>query len=58
LFSLAVRCSALALKQFEISSGFRLPDRSVLSPDAALVHLERREAVAGCRPIAHCHLCN
>jgi len=29
----------LALKLFDSSSGFRLPDGSVLSPDAALVRL-------------------
>lgn len=40
LLWLAVRSSSLALKLFDSSSGFRLPDGSVLSPDAALVRLE------------------
>ncbi len=30
---------------FDSSSGFRLPDRSVLSPDASVVHLERWQAL-------------
>ena len=42
---LALRRSALPLKLFDSSTGFRLPDRSVLSPDAALVHLERWQAL-------------
>ena len=41
LLGLAVRSSGLSLKLFDSSSGFRLPDGSVLSPDAALVRLER-----------------
>jgi Uma2 family endonuclease len=38
---LAIRQGALPLKLFDSSGGFRLPDGSVLSPDAALVRLER-----------------
>lgn len=37
----AVRSSGLPLKLFDSSTGFRLPDGSVLSPDAALVSLDR-----------------
>ncbi len=46
LLWLAVRSSGLALKLFDSSSGFRLPDGSVLSPDAALVRLERWDALS------------
>jgi Uma2 family endonuclease len=45
LLGLALRSSGLALKLFDSSSGFRLPDGSVLSPDAALVQLERWQAL-------------
>jgi Uma2 family endonuclease len=45
LLWLAVRSSGLALKLFDSSSGFHLPDGSVLSPDAALVRLERWQAL-------------
>jgi Uma2 family endonuclease len=38
---LAARASGLALKLFDSSTGFRLPDGSVLSPDAAVVRAER-----------------
>ena len=41
----AVRRSGLPLKVFDSSTGFRLPDDSVLSPDAALVDLERWQAL-------------
>ncbi|MFM8604689.1 MAG: Uma2 family endonuclease [Cyanobium sp.] len=41
LLGLALRSSSLPLKLFDSSSGFRLPDGSVLSPDAALVQQER-----------------
>jgi Uma2 family endonuclease len=41
LMELAIRQGALPLKLFDSSGGFRLPDGSVLSPDAALVRLER-----------------
>ncbi len=40
LLGLAVRRSGLPLKLFDSSTGFRLPDGSVLSPDAALVRLD------------------
>jgi Uma2 family endonuclease len=46
LLWLAVRTSGLELKVFDSSSGFRLPDGSVLSPDAALVRLERWQALS------------
>ena len=42
---LAVKRSGLPLKLFDSSSGFRLPDESVLSPDASLVDLERWQAL-------------
>ena len=42
---LALRSSALPLKLFDSSTGFRLPDGSVLSPDASLVRLERWQAL-------------
>lgn len=45
LLWLAVRQSGLPLKLFDSSTGFRLPDGSVLSPDAALVRLERWQAL-------------
>ena len=45
LLWLAARSSGLALKLFDSSSGFRLPDGSVLSPDAALVSLSRWDAL-------------
>lgn len=35
----------LAWRVFDSSTGFRLPDGSVLSPDAAVVRLERWEAL-------------
>jgi Uma2 family endonuclease len=41
----AVRASGLPLKLFDSSTGFRLPDGSVLSPDASLVRRERWEAL-------------
>jgi Uma2 family endonuclease len=42
---LAARASGLALKLFDSSTGFRLPDGSVLSPDAAVVRAERWQAL-------------
>ncbi|MCT0225752.1 Uma2 family endonuclease [Synechococcus sp. CS-1328] len=45
LLGLAVRTSGLSLKLFDSSTGFRLPDGSVLSPDASLVRLERWQAL-------------
>jgi len=44
LLGLALRASGLLFKLFDSSGGFRLPDGSVLSPDASLVHLERWQA--------------
>ena len=41
LLALALRRVGLPLKLFDSSSGFRLPDGSVLSPDASLLRLER-----------------
>ena len=46
LLGIALRCSGLPLKLFDSSGGFRLPDGSVLSPDAALVRLERWQALS------------
>ena len=45
LLWLSVRSSGLALKLFDSSSGFRLPDGSVLSPDASLLREERWQAL-------------
>ena len=45
LLWIAVRASGLPLKVFDSSSGFRLPDGSVLSPDASLVRQDRWEAL-------------
>jgi len=45
LLWIAVRESGLPLKLFDSSTGFRLPDGSVLSPDASLVRLERWQAL-------------
>lgn len=42
---LAARSCAVPLKLFDSSSGFRLPDGSVLSPDASAVRLERWQAL-------------
>ena len=42
---LAIRQSGRPLKLFDSSTGFRLPDSSVLSPDAALMRLERWQAL-------------
>ena len=39
------RASGLPLKLFDSSTGFRLPDGSVLSPDASVVRLERWQAL-------------
>jgi Uma2 family endonuclease len=46
LLGLAVRSCGLPLKLFDSSSGFRLPDGSVLSPDASLLRQERWEALS------------
>ena len=43
--ALAARASGLPLKLFDSSTGFRLPDGSVLSPDAAAVRQERWQAL-------------
>ena len=45
VLGLALRASGLPLKIFDSSTGFRLPDNSVLSPDASLVALDRRQAL-------------
>ena len=45
LLWIAVRASGLPLKLFDSSSGFRLPDGSVFSPDASLVRQERWQAL-------------
>jgi len=41
----ATRSAGLAVKLFDSSSGFLLPDGSVRSPDASLVRLERWQAL-------------
>ena len=41
----AVRAAGLPLKIFDSSTGFRLPDGSVFSPDASLVRQERWQAL-------------
>lgn len=41
----AVRSAGLSLKLFDSSTGFRLPDGSVLSPDASIVREERWQAL-------------
>ena len=41
----AVRSAGLPLKLFDSSTGFRLPDGSVLSPDASIVRQERWSAL-------------
>ena len=46
LLWLAVRTCGLPLKLFDSSTGFRLPDGSVLSPDASLLRQERWEALS------------
>ena len=46
LLGLAIRASGLPLKLFDSSGGFRLPDGSVLSPDAAIVRRERWDALS------------
>lgn len=45
LLGLALRSSGLPLKLFDSSSGFLLPDGSVLSPDASLLRLDRWTAL-------------
>ena len=46
VLGLALRASDLPLKLFDSSSGFRLPDGSVLSPDASLVALDRWQTLS------------
>ena len=46
LLGLAVRTCGLPLKLFDSSTGFRLPDGSVFSPDASLLRQERWEALS------------
>ena len=43
---LSLRSSGLPLKLFDSSTGFRLPDGSVLSPDASLVALDRWQGLS------------
>lgn len=45
LLWIAVRAAGLPLKIFDSSTGFRLPDGSVLSPDASLVWQKRWQAL-------------
>lgn len=57
LLWLAVRRSGLPLKVFDSSGGFRLPDGSVLSPDAALVRNERWQALTAAQQRGFAPLC-
>jgi Uma2 family endonuclease len=45
LLALAMRRSGQPLKLFDSSTGFRLPDGSVFSPDASLLRLDRWRAL-------------
>ncbi len=45
------------LKAFDSSSGFRLPDNSVLSPDASLVALDRWQALSDAERCGFAPLC-
>jgi Uma2 family endonuclease len=44
-------------KSFDSSTGFRLPDNSVLSPDAALVALDRWQALSDAERRGFAPLC-
>ena len=57
LLWLAVRRSGLPLKLFDSSTGFRLPDGSVLSPDASLIRLERWNALSRAEQRGFAPLC-
>ena len=57
LLWLAVRNTGLALKVFDSSGGFRLPDGSVFSPDAAVVQLDRWTALSAEQRRAFAPLC-
>ncbi|QEY32357.1 Uma2 family endonuclease [Synechococcus sp. RSCCF101] len=57
LLWLEVRNKGLPLKLFDSSTGFRLPDGSVLSPDAALVRLERWQALTSLERRGFAPLC-
>jgi Uma2 family endonuclease len=54
---LSLRASGLPLKLFDSSSGFRLPDNSVLSPDASLVALDRWQALSDAERRGFAPLC-
>jgi len=53
----AVQASGLPLKLFCSSGGFRLPDDSVRSPDASLVHMERWRALSTAQRRSFAPLC-
>jgi Uma2 family endonuclease len=53
----ALKRSGLPLKLFDSSTGFRLPDNSVLSPDAALVALDRWQALSDAERRGFAPLC-
>ena len=57
LLGLALRACSLPFKLFDSSGGFRLPDGSVLSPDASLVHLERWQALTPAQQRSFAPLC-
>lgn len=53
----ALRNSPLPFKLFDSSTGFQLPDGSVLSPDASLVSLERWQALSDAQRRGFAPLC-
>ena len=57
LLWLAIRSGRLPLKLFDSSGGFRLPDGSVLSPDAAMVRRERWDALTPAQQRSFAPLC-
>jgi len=57
LLGMAIRFSALPLKLFDSSGGFRLPDGSVLSPDAAMVRRDRWDALTPAQQRSFAPLC-
>ena len=57
LLGLALRASGLPFKLFDSSGGFLLPDGSVLSPDTALVRLERWQALSSKQQRSFAPLC-
>jgi Uma2 family endonuclease len=54
---LSLRATGLPLKLFDSSCGFRLPDNSLLSPDASLVALDRWQALSDAERRGFAPLC-